>query len=465
MPHWPGVRDATQYGHDCMQLPAAAEASPLGTTQPSEDCLVLNLWTPANHAGEKLAVMVWLHGGGFLNGGSSAPIYNGAALARQGVIFVSLNFRLGRFGFFAHPALTRENPSGPLGNYTYMDQIAALQWVKRNIAAFGGDPEKVTLVGESAGGGSVHTLMVSPMAQGLFSKGVIESGGGRDGGTPRFVHGQASGPHSIPSGETLGVQFAAGQGITGEGSDALKALRALPAEKIVDGLNVPNRRANPAVGATFAGPMVDGQIVLDPSQKREFTSTQPKIPIIIGTNNEDLSYPQEKTMAELFQPFGPNSDQARQAYDPDNSSDVHAVGLVVNRDRGMTEPARYLARKLSAEGHPVYEFRFAYVAESMRKQWSGAPHASEVPYVFDTVAERYGKDLTPADQAVADVMSAYWVAFAKAGDPNGSGRPHWPAFQAEQDELAFFTDKGVVIAPDPLKPRLDLMEQTHHPAQ
>jgi para-nitrobenzyl esterase len=445
---WHGVRNATQYGHDCMQIPDPSEAAPRGTTTPSEDCLVLNIWAPARRPAEKLAVMVWLHGGGFLNGGSSAPIYDGTALAKKGVVFVSFNFRLGRFGFFAHPALTKEG--GPLGNYTYMDQIAALKWVKHNIAAFGGDPDNVTVVGESAGGGSVHMLMNSPMAQGLFAKGVIESGGGRDGGHPRHV----------VDGEKLGVEFASSQGISGEGKEALRALRALPAEKILNGLNVSARRADPSVGATFVGPMVDGEIVLEPAQ-RHLSGTQAKIPVIIGTNSADLAYPQEKTMAELFAPFAQNGDRARKVYDPDNSNDVHEVGVRIARDRGMTEPARFLARALTAQGHQVYEFRFSYVAECMRQQWQGAPHASEVPYVFDAVAARYGKDLAAADEAVAETISAYWVAFAKTGVPNGVGRPNWPAYSAQQDVLANFTEKGVVVRPDPLRVQLDLMEQTH----
>jgi para-nitrobenzyl esterase len=461
---WRGDRSATQYGHDCMQLPDPSEAAPLGTTKPSEDCLVLNVWAPARHSNEKAAVMVWIHGGGFLNGGSSAPIYDGNALARQGVVFVSFNFRLGRFGFFAHPALTQENPAGPLGNYTYMDQIAALKWVKQNIAAFGGDPDNVTVIGESAGGGSVHMLMNSPLAQGLFSKSIIESGGGRDSAIPRRVHEDGTGPNAVPSGETLGIEFAASQGITGQGSDALRALRALPAEKIVNGMNVSARRADPSIGATFAGPMVDGQIVVE-SSERHVSSTQAKIPLMIGTNSSDLAYPQEKTMAELFEPFAGETDRARKLYDPDNSNNVHEVGLLIARDRGMTEPARYLARALTAQGHHVYEYRFSYVAESMRKQWQGAPHASEVPYVFDTVSARYGKDLAPADEAVARTINAYWVAFAKTGDPNGAGRPTWPPYNPERDLLADFTEKGVVVQPDPLRARLDVMEQTHQHAR
>jgi para-nitrobenzyl esterase len=201
---------------------------------------------------------------------------------------------------------------------------------------------------------------------------------------------------------------------------------------------------------------------VEPSE-RHVSGTQTKIPVIIGTNSSDLAYPQEKTMAELFAPFGEERDQARKQYDPDNSNNVREVGLLIARDRGMTEPARYLARLLTTHGHHVYEYRFSYVAESMRKQWQGAPHASEVPYVFDTVSARYGRDLAPADEAVAKTISAYWVAFAKTGDPNGASRPTWSPYNSERDVLADFTEKGVVVQHDPLRARLDVMEQTHHP--
>ncbi|HZF46518.1 MAG TPA: carboxylesterase family protein, partial [Sphingomonadaceae bacterium] len=169
---WPGVRQASDYGNDCMQVPFPSDAAPLGTP-PAEDCLYANVWKPAG-AGGNLPVIVWIYGGGFVNGGASPPTYAGANLARQGVVFVSFNYRVGRFGTFAHPALTRANEDdGLLGNYGFLDQIAALRWVQRNVAAFGGDPRNVTIVGESAGGMSVHTLVTSPMARGLFAKAVV----------------------------------------------------------------------------------------------------------------------------------------------------------------------------------------------------------------------------------------------------------------------------------------------------
>jgi para-nitrobenzyl esterase len=185
---WTGVRPATEYAHDCMQEPFPSDAAPLGTP-PAEDCLYINVWAPEKPASASLPVMFWIHGGGFVNGGSSPAVYDGSHFAKRGVIFVSLNHRLGRFGFFAHPALTRESPNEPLGNYGYLDQIAALRWVKDNVAAFGGDPGNVTIFGESAGGGSVNTLVVSPLARSLFHKAIVQSGGGRAGGlmTPRTL--------------------------------------------------------------------------------------------------------------------------------------------------------------------------------------------------------------------------------------------------------------------------------------
>jgi para-nitrobenzyl esterase len=458
---WSGVRSATGLGHDCMQLPAPNEAAPASTTTPSEDCLFLNIWTPAKRPDQKLAVMVWIHGGGFLNGGSSAPIYDGSAFARNGVVFVTFNYRLGRFGFFAHPALTKENPAGLLGNYSYMDQIAVLQWVQRNIAAFGGDPGNVTIMGESVGGGSVHFLLNSPASKGLFSKGIIQSGGGRAGASPRLLHSDSNSPDQPPSGETLGMDFAKSQGITGEDSAALAALRKLPSEAIVNGLNNASRRKDPVLAATAPAPMIDGRLIRGTPQSGYRDGTQMKVPIILGANDSDLAYPQGSTIADFLKPFGANSNKARAAYDPDHTNDVLAVGDRIARDRGQLEPARFVARILSAQGQPVYEYRFSYVAESMRKEWQGAPHASEVPFVFDTVEARYGKNLAPADAAMSNVIHAYWVAFAKTGNPNGAGRPDWPIYSAPQDILANFTDNGVLIQPDPLKVRLDLTEQTH----
>ena len=202
---WSGVRPASEYGADCMQKPFPGDAAPLGVT-PAEDCLYVNVWIPAPSPAKKLPVMVWIYGGGFVNGGSSPAVYDGSQFAKRGVVFISFNYRLGRFGYFGFPALTNENPSEPHGNYAYMDQIAALQWVRRNAAAFGGDPGNVTLFGESAGGGSVFAMLTSPLSQGLFQKAIIESGGGRSGLFPPRYLSKAS-PAGMPSAESVGLRL------------------------------------------------------------------------------------------------------------------------------------------------------------------------------------------------------------------------------------------------------------------
>lgn len=451
---WQGVRPATEYGPDCMQLPFPSDAAPLGT-KPAEDCLYVNVWAPVARAA-KLPVMVWLYGGGFVNGGSSPAVYDGTRFAERGVVFVSFNYRVGRFGFFAHPALTKENPSGPLGNYAFMDQIAALKWVRKNISRFGGDPANVTIFGESAGGHSVLTLMTSPAAQGLFHKAIVESGGGRNllGPTRRL---RESGPQ-LPSAEAIGLAFAKKAGIEGEDQAALDALRNLPADKVVDGLNMATMGS-----PTHSGPMLDGTIVVETVEQALLAGRQAKVPLMAGANSSDIGFSFARTMDEVFAPFGPNQAKAREVYNPGNSTDVRAIGTLIASDKMMVEPARFVVRRMTAIGQRAYEYRFSYVAESMRKQWRGAPHATEIPFVFDTVAAKYGAALTPADSAIAAAANAYWIAFAKTGDPNSAGRPAWPLYDPARDVLLNFTERGPVAEPDAWKARLDLVEAASAP--
>ncbi len=449
---WTGVRQAVEYGSDCMQKPFPGDAAPLGTP-PAEDCLYANVWLPQTAGSRKLPVMVWIYGGGFVNGGSSPAVYDGSQFAKRGVVFVSFNYRLGRFGFFAHPALTKENPSGPLGNYGYMDQIAAIQWVRKNIGAFGGDPQNVTVFGESAGGGSVFMLMTSPMAKGLFQKAIVESGGGRTllmG--PRYLSRKS--PEGTPSAESVGVAFAKSAGIEGEDAAALAALRKLPADAVVAGLNM-GTMGTP----TYAGPMIDGKIVVESPAEAYAAGRGAKVPFMIGANSADIGFPRGRTMDELLAPFGDSKEKAKALYDPDGSGKVMEIGVKIAADQMMVEPARFAARLLAATGRPAYEFRFSYVAESMRKQWRGAPHATEIPFVFDTVAARYGKDLTDADRAIAQAANAYWVNFAKTGNTNGKGLVEWPAYSPKTDILMDFSLTGPVAKPDPWKDRLDLVER------
>jgi para-nitrobenzyl esterase len=447
---WDGVRPATEYAADCMQNPFPGDAAPLGTP-PAEDCLYANVWRPEAASSTPLPVMVWIYGGGFVNGGSSPAVYDGSQFAKRGVVFVSFNYRLGRFGFFAHPALTKEGASGPLGNYGYMDQIAALQWVKRNVAAFGGAANNVTVFGESAGGGSVIMLLTSPMAKGLFSKAIIESGGGRTllmGA--RYLNRPGAG--GLPSAESIGLAFAKSANIEGDDAAALAALRKLPADAVVAGLNMASMNT-----PTYGGPMIDGKVVTESPEEAYAAGRGAKVPLIAGANSSDIGFPRGRTKDELFAPFG-DKDKAKAAFDPDGSGQVMAVGMKMGADQMMVEPARYMVRTLAAAGQPAYEYRFSYVIESMRKDWHGAPHATEIPFVFDTVEARYSKDLTPSAKAIAQAANAYWVNFAKTGNPNGKGLPEWPAYSPKTDMLMDFALTGPQGAADPWKQRLDLIE-------
>ena len=446
---WSGVREATTYQADCMQVPFPSDAAPLGT-KPAEDCLYINIWKPAAAAAGKLPVLVWIYGGGFVNGGSSPAVYDGSQFAKQGVVLVSFNYRVGRFGFFAHPALTHENADGLLGNYGFLDQIAALKWVRKNVAAFDGDPGNVTIFGESAGGFSVHMLLTTPLAEGLFHKAIIESGGGRTIlGGPRFL--STSLPHGPASAESFGLAFAKSAGIEGTDAAALAALRKLPAETVVGNLNMATMNT-----PTYCGPMVDGKIELTDPQTAYLSGAQAKVPLIVGANSLDVGFVFGDSLDALYGPFGANRPKAEAAYDPENQKQVPVIRYKLGEDRMMVEPARFVARAFASRGLPVYEFRFSYVAESMRKQWPGAPHATEIPFVFDTVKARYAQDLTPADEALAQATLSYWVSFAKTGDPNGDGRPNWPRYNPATDELMDFTNSGPAGGPDPWKDRLDV---------
>jgi para-nitrobenzyl esterase len=443
------VRAAEAYGHDCMQLPFPSDAAPLGTP-PDEDCLFVNIWVPEKPASPKRPVMVWIHGGGFVNGGASPAVYDGRHFAKRGVVFVSLNHRLGRFGFFAHPALTKENPAGPHGNYGYLDQIAALRWVQKNVAAFGGDPGNVTVFGESAGGGSVNTLMVSPLARGLFHKAIVESGGGRAGGIMT--------PRTLKEAEAVGVAFAKLVGVTGEDAAALAALRKLPAPDLVRGLNLMSMGQQ---RETYAGPMIDGQVVAEEPETAFHAGRQARIPYLVGANNREFGFmplPPQAVEGMLAR-FGADKDKVVAAYDPDKTGQMGEVGVGVMSDGAMVEPARLLARLASAAGQTTFAYRFSYIASSIRKDVKGALHATEIPFVFETVRAKYGDATTPEDEAIASAINAYWVSFARTGDPNGDGRPKWPAYTAAGDVVMDFAVTGPAAKADPWKARLDLIER------
>ncbi|MGH7652774.1 MAG: carboxylesterase/lipase family protein [Gemmatimonadaceae bacterium] len=378
---WSGVRSANQLGHNCMQHQPYPDIDPF-TAGVSEDCLYLNVWTGSvDGSAPKRPVMVWIHGGGFWAGFGGEERHNGGPLAKKGAVVVTLNYRLGAFGFLAHPSLAAESPHKAAGNYGLLDQIAALQWVRRNIARFGGGPNRVTIFGESAGGMSVGSLIASPLAKGLFQHAILESG-----------TGVGIGILSRDTAQALATRFADSLGVRGAGADAARELRAVDAKKVLDAslhVGPPNQPA--------FWPVVDGWVLPHPVDSTLLSGAANFVPTIVGTNRDE-------------------------------------------GDDWMAAPSRAFARLVSAHGTPTYMYMFSRVGDDSANQKRGAYHSAEITFVFGRPHPiEPSAGTTAYDPTVADAMSDYWVAFATSGDPNGpptTGKwPVWPRYNAATDAL------------------------------
>ena len=401
-PNLRGVRSAATIAPACLQKIKPSGAPTVGgyAGPVSEDCLTLAVGAPP-HA-RAAPVMVWIFGGGNIAGGTNLPSYDPVAFARDGVVFVAMNYRLGVFGFFAHPALTREAARNqPLVSYGLMDQIAALAWVKRNIAAFGGDPDRVTIFGESAGGGDVLQLMAVPSARGLFSQAIVQSGGGWNA------------PVSLAEREAQGAALAGRLGLAGANASA-EDLRALPAASLL---------ADPGP----SGVAVDGRLMKESATQAFARGDDAPVPLIIGWNSNEASLMRiagvaPETLAKAAPPG------LRAAYAADGPAEAE-IGRHMFNDAFMGAPARWIAERNSRRAR-TWLYYFSYVPPWQRSFRVGVNHASEVPFVFDSldsVPDRAGR-LTPGERAVAALVHSCWISFAKVGAPNCAGGPAWPAF-------------------------------------
>ena len=455
---WAGVRDGSQLPPACPQgiLPAPPGEQGFfgpGATRQDEDCLYLNVWSAAA-PGDAAPVMVWIHGGALRMGDSAEVAFDGSALASRGVVVVTINYRLGALGYLAHQLLREESADGVSGNYGLLDQVAALEWVQRNIAAFGGDPDRVTIFGESAGSWSVNYLMATPLAEGLFAGAIGQSGG---------VFAPQAGAVSRAEAEAAGERVAATA--LGEGADvSLEALRALPAADVVAAdtgrvlVNIDGRVLHASVNEIFA------------------SGAQHDVPVILGANADEGTAlarysggPELSSVAEYEEwargEYGDLADQYLAAYPAENDGDVSAHVIDSAGDGRFNWEMRTWARMMETVPAAAYLYLFTRVPPAPDAARYGAYHTAEIPYVFGNLGggSRYwfaNRDYDDTDRGLSDMMSSFWINFAATGDPNGDGLPEWPVYTRDTEQVLEFGD-AVQLRQGVRGQRLDFFDQLY----
>ena len=457
--NWRGIRQADKFGSPCLQTDVFGDIY-FRDAQPSEDCLSLSIWLPAQPRTAKLPVIVWFYGGGFVAGANSEPRYDGENLARKGVIIVSPNYRLGVFGFFSHPELTKESEHHASGNYGLLDQVAALHWVVKNIAAFGGDAHNITIAGESAGSQSVSALMASPLSQNLFQKAIGESGA-------FFPSRPTGGAQLKPLGETeqIGVKFAASVG-----AGSLVQLRAKPADELLQAA------ADKKRGFAFR-PNIDGYFLSTDVRTIYELGAQSHVPLLAGWNADEdkmsvLLAPQKPTAKSFVEQaqarFGDQASEFLKLYPAatDEEALVSAEALAGD-DFIAFSTWKWTDTQTKTGDAPVYQYRFEQIPAvkpgkmigSVPASQAGARHAGEIQYVFETLKSEEGVPWTAEDFKVSDEMSTYWTNFAKSGNPNGNRLPDWPPYNRQDGyQVMHLRGDGSHATKDALRPRYEFLD-------
>ncbi len=428
---WEGVRACYTFG------PASIQKMGRNATQEqSEDCLYLNVWTTrGGDRSAKLPVMVWIHGGGLNRSWGHKEFYDGTAFAKNGVVLVSINYRLGALGFLAHPALSAESPRGVSGNYGILDQIAALEWTQRNIAAFGGDPGNVTIFGESAGGTSVVALCSSPLSKGLFHKAIIQSpwmfGYIDELASPNIVKLKET-VSNTPSAEQLGLDWAETK-VVGSSAESLKALRALAPSEILDLVSYYRTRVT-----------IDGWVLPVHPANVFAKGQQADVPVIIGTTRDEGAYfrgfveieHRDDLEKKLVAFYGRSAKEVLAHYQGETPAELEQAGVQFVTDAWFVHPARQLLEGMQQVASSAFQYDFA--KPNSRNPGLGAPHAIELRYVFNTLNNT---DEFPENKVLADKVMNYWIQFAKTGNPNSPGLPNWPEYTVSRKRYLIFDDE------------------------